>query len=436
MSATPPANASGVVWADIGHWLSALTQRYAQFELLGVGLAMGLAWLLAGRIKHRFSRDVARQRILRHLAFSLTVLLFFELLRLSFKYAGLRVELVNVAIQLAWALLLIRMLELALRQVFTRSPWLNGLERYLALTIWLLVALDLVGLLSDVINWLESISIHAGKQHLSVWTLIQGGLTVVVTLILALWVGGLFEERLMRSERLDSSVKVVMSRVVRALLSVVGILIALSLVGIDFTTLSVFSGALGVGLGFGMQKIASNYVSGFIILLDRSIRIGNLISVGSDRGEVLEITTRYTVLRALSGINIIVPNETLIGSVVQNETFADRNVWMSVKVQVAYSTDVEQALKLLEACALVHPRVLSEPPPQAFLASFGDSGVELELGVWIFDPLQGQLGIRSAINCEILRRFREAGIEIPYPQRELRVLGGGGLPPAPCAPAQ
>lgn len=425
MSAPPVSSASAGVLDNFVQWFAALGQRSVQIELLAVLGVLGIALLLAFRVKRAFPGDAARLRTLRHLAFSTTALIVLELLRVSCKHLGMQTQLIAVAVQLALALWLIRLLELALRQVFARSAWLKGVERYLALTIWTLVALDLIGLLTDIIDWLESISIHAGKQHLSLWTLIQGGLTVIITVIIALWVGGLIEERLMRSEQLDTSVKAVFSRVLRAALTFLGVLIALSLVGIDFTTLSVFSGALGVGLGFGMQKIASNYISGFIILLDRSIRIGSLISVGTDRGEVLEISTRYTVLRALNGINIIVPNETLISSVVQNETFADRNVWISIKLQVSTTTDIEQALKILQECATIHERVLQTPPPQAYLANFGENGFDLELGFWLFDPLQGQLGVRSAINREILRRFRAAGIEFSSPQRELRLVDAG-----------
>jgi len=170
----------------------------------------------------------------------------------------------------------------------------------------------------------------------------------------------------------------------------------------------------------------ANYVSGFIILLDRSIRIGDLISVGADRGQVQQITTRYTVLRSPSGVQSIVPNETLVSSVVQNEGLSDREVRVAISVQVGYADDVERALVILEECARAHERVLSEPVPRAFLHSFGDSGINLELGVWITDPENGTLAIRSAVQLEILRRFRAEGIEIPFPQREIRILGDTG----------
>ena len=188
------------------------------------------------------------------------------------------------------------------------------------------------------------------------------------------------------------------------------------------TALSVFGGALGVGIGFGLQKIASNYVSGFILLLDRSIRLGNIISVDKFRGEVTQITTRYTVLRGADGVESIVPNDVLIGSVVQNETYTNPRMRLALAVQVGYTDDLERAMQILVEAARRHPRVLAEPAPKAFLLRFADSGIELELGFWIADPQEGSLNIKSDIGLDIWREFRRAGIEIPYPQQEVRLL--------------
>lgn len=439
MSTANPAPVSGGASIDIlttlSAWVAELGDWRVQMQLALVAGVLVVALLVARRVRLRWPDLNARSTILRHLAFSLTAVLLLEVVRFTLRHAGLKASVVGVATQLAFAMVVLRIIELALRQVFSRSGWLHGAERYLAVSIWTLVALDLVGLLGEIVAWMDSLSFHVGKQTLSMWTLVQGSLTIVGTMIAALWIGGLIEARLLQSERMDSSVRAVLGRVLRAVLIFFGVVVAMSLVGIDLTTLSVFSGALGIGLGLGMQKIASNYVSGFIILLDRSIRIGNLISVGTDRGEVKEITTRYTVLRAMNGINVIVPNETLIAAVVQNETFADKNVWMSIRVQVAYSADVERTLALLEECALVHERVLRDPKPTAFLVAFADSGIDLDLGFWIHDPLQGSLGIRSAINREIWRRFREEGIEIPFPQREVRIVGPAAGPAEQAAAA-
>jgi small-conductance mechanosensitive channel len=206
------------------------------------------------------------------------------------------------------------------------------------------------------------------------------------------------------------------------LLILIAVLIGLPLVGIDLTTLSVFGGALGVGLGLGLQRIAANYVSGFIILLDRSIRIGNLIDVVNMRGVVTRITTRYTVLRGMTGVEMIVPNELLVSSVITNETFTDPKVRLATQVQVAYGSDLERAMAILVEAARAQPRVLTDPLPKAFVVAFADSGINLELGFWIADPEEGSLQTKSDIHLAIWRGFKAAGIEIPFPQREVRML--------------
>ena len=200
---------------------------------------------------------------------------------------------------------------------------------------------------------------------------------------------------------------------------------ATPLAGIDLTVLSVFGGALGVGLGFGLQKIASNYVSGFIILLDRSIRIGDWITADNHYGEVRQITTRYTVVRSLSGVEAIIPNDMLVTATVLNNTYADKQLRLAVKVSVAYSTAIEPVLELLAEIASRHPRVLKEPPPNAIVTALGDNGIELELGFWIEDPEKGRQNLCSEISVAILSEFRTRRIEIPYPQREVRILPGG-----------
>ena len=247
-------------------------------------------------------------------------------------------------------------------------------------------------------------------------------LLVLLTLLVALWVAGLLERRLMATSGLDANVRLVMLRIVKTALIVVAVLVALPTVGIDLTTLSVFGGALGVGLGFGLQKIAANYISGFIILLDRSLRIGDMIAVGNDRGQVTKITTRYTVLRSLTGVEAIVPNEVLVSSIVQNESYTDPKVRIAIPVQVGYRADVERALAILVDIAKAQPRVIADPAPTALIAGLAESGVDLELGFWIADPEKGTGAIRSDVNLGILRAFRAEGIEIPFPQREVRML--------------
>ena len=262
-----------------------------------------------------------------------------------------------------------------------------------------------------------------GKQHLDLWTIMHGLVTVFLTVVLALWVAGLIEKRLLGMTTIDSSLRIVGVRVAKALLTVLAIFLSLSLVGIDMTALSVFTGALGVGLGLGLQRIASNYVSGFIILLDRSIRIGNIVQIGSEGGQVTQITTRYTVLRNAGGSEYLVPNENLISSVVQNQTYSDTRIRLSTGVGVAYDSDLELAMRLMAEAAAAHPRVLEDPAPAVFLSQFADSSINLELGFWITDPEGGKGNVLSEINLAIWKSFRDHGVEIPFPQRDVRIVG-------------
>jgi len=220
--------------------------------------------------------------------------------------------------------------------------------------------------------------------------------------------------------QMNLSLRMALSKAARTVLLILAVLVALPAVGIDLTVLSVFGGALGVGIGFGLQKVASNYISGFIILLDRSVRIGDLVTVDNKYGQVSQINTRYTLLRALDGTETIVPNETLITQTVVNHSLSKPNVRIALPVQVSYDTDLEQAEALMLEAANSHVRVVhDEPdsPPRVFLKEFADNGVLLELAVWIRDPSEGQNNLRSDINWAIWRRFKAAGIEIPFPQR-------------------
>ena len=341
----------------------------------------------------------------------------------------IEVDLLRLFVPLLVSLLLVRFFFYLLRHVFARGSIVRTFERTIAVLVWGGLMLHVSGLLPEVIDYLDEIVFHLGKQKLTLWLVLQGLFWVAITLLAAMWLSGTIEARLMRAESLHSSLRVVFSRLATALLVLLAVLIVLPLVGIDLTVLSVFGGAIGVGVGFGLQKIASNYVSGFIILLDRSIRIGDLITVDNFYGEVKNITTRYVVVRALDGREAIIPNELLIATTVLNHSYSNRQIRLALGLQVAYRSDLQRAMQLMEQAARKHQRVLADPPPKAFLLRFADSGVDLELGVWIGDPENGVLGIRSELLLEIWRAFQEAGIEIPYPQRELRILpGAGGVP--------
>ncbi|MDB5800409.1 MAG: small-conductance mechanosensitive channel [Rhodocyclales bacterium] len=405
---------------DAANMFAYLENATAWRELLVIALALVLAAVLARVLRQRrlTTGHALPEQGVRRLAFPLIAMVLLAVVRFVADHFGWRLHMVGIAMQLVVALAGVRIVVFALRNAFAPSGWLASFERTVSTLIWVGVALDLLGVLPELIKWLDSYSLHIGKSHISTWQILQGVTTVIVTAITALWLGGIAEARLQAAHGLDSSLRVVFSRIIKAVLLFVAVLLGMSLVGLDITTLSVFGGALGVGLGFGMQKIASNYVSGFIILLDRSIRIGNLIQVGAEqRGEVMQITTRYTVLRGLNGSYFIVPNELLVSTVVHNETFTRPRIRIGIVVPVAHGQNVEQAIQILEEAATDEPRVLAEPAPRAYLAEFADNGIKLELAVWIEDPLNGTLEVRSNIQRLALSRFNAEGIELPQPQK-------------------
>lgn len=412
-------------------FLAHLRQPGLLYQVAILAGCLGLAWLVQrsvlARLADRPGGERLRARIgrggLRRVLFPIVTLTLVFILRSLLKPV-MPVEVLNLALPLLGSLALIRLVAYALRQAFGHVSWMGTFERAFATLAWGVVALHILGWLPEVIEGLEGVGFKVGKTQFSLWLILQGTASVLATMLLALWIGGILEQRLSHTPGLDANVRLVLVRVAKSILLLVAVMIALPMVGLDLTTLSVFGGALGVGLGLGLQKIAANYVSGFIILLDRSISIGNLISIGTDRGIVSQITTRYTVLKGATGVEVIVPNETLVGSVVLNETFTNSQVLVPINVQVAYQTDLDEAMAIMVAVATEHARTLADPPPRAYLIGFGESGIDLRLAFWINDPQEGTLTVVSAMSLEIWRRFNRAGIQFPFPQREIRVLGG------------
>lgn len=392
------------------------------WQLLALVACLGAAWLIERQWRTRHAEGTGRLKDAgSRLVFPLSGMLLIGTARLALENFT-HVNLLKLAIPLLGSLALVRAVVLVLRQAFPKTTWLTAWERIIATAVWGWLALYITDLLPHVIDALEQVSFPLGKQTVNLWMIVHGLFTVFLTVVVALWIAGIIEARLMRVDTLDSSLTMVGVRVAKALLTVVAIVTSLSLVGIDMTALSVFTGALGVGLGLGMQKIASNYVSGFIILLDRSIRLGNVVQVGTDVGQVTRITTRYTVLKNTTGTECIVPNDVLISSVVQNQTYSDTRLRLATTVGVAYGTDLDLAMRLMAEAASSQRRVLSDPAPKALLTLFGDSSIQLELGFWIADPEAGKGGVTSDVNLALWRAFRDNGIEIPFPQREVRML--------------
>ncbi|WP_339325649.1 mechanosensitive ion channel family protein [Janthinobacterium agaricidamnosum] len=340
------------------------------------------------------------------------------------------VHVLSVALPLCTSLALIRFGFYLLRRVFARHGEVTAtmllFEKVFAVVVWLGVALYITGLWPGLLEFLDNTMVPLGRNKVSLETILQAAVSVVLLMILAMWAGAALDERLMKMSGLHSSLRVVMSRMGRAVLILVSVLVSLSLVGIDLTVLSVFGGAFGVALGFGLQKIAANYVSGFIILLDRSLTIGDMITVDKYSGKVTQINTRYTVLQGLDGVESVVPNEMLISGGVQNMSLSNRMVALSTSVSVAYDTDIDMVLPLLAAAAASIPRVSRTQPPSATLVRFGADGIDLQLGFWIADPENGRGGVTSDVNRAIWRALQEHKISVPYTQREVRIIGMPG----------
>lgn len=403
-----------------------------QFVALAGALAVafGLRHWLLGRLDRHFERVSPARRAgsssLRRAYFPATGWLCVTLVRAVLQQF-MHVSLLRLAEVPLFGTMLIYLGFYIARRLFASSEQAHGLlklfERVFTVIAWLGMLAYVLGVDDDILRWLAGVRFSIGSSgHLSLLTILSGTLWVGVTLVLAMWIGALAEDRIMRTASLDGNLKVVMSRVVKGVLTLVAVLAAMSFVGIDITVLGVFGGALGVGLGFGLQKIAANLVSGFIILLDRSVRIGDLITVSSYQGTVSQINTRYTVVKGLDGIETLVPNEKLVTDVVQNHSFTETRGRAKVNVQVAYSADVELAMSLMLKATEGIARVLESPAPSALLLNFGADGMDLEMGFWVQDPALGSGSIRSEINLRIWRSFRDQGIEIPYAQREIRIL--------------
>ena len=340
-----------------------------------------------------------------------------------------KASVLDVAVPLLGSFALLRALVYAAQRSFPDSAWLGPMLRTVAACVWFGVALHLAGLAQPVLEALDGIVLPLGKNRVSVLVVLQATLTVAVSLLLALWAGSAIESRLMRSGTLDSSLRAVLARVLRAALLLVAVLVALSSVGLDLTVLSVFGGALGVGLGLGLQRIASNYVSGFIILLDRGLRIGDQISVDKYSGRVAQIRTRYTVLRAPDGTEAVVPNELLVAQPVLNHSFADPKVRLAVQLTIGYEADIDRAFELMREAAIAHARIVDDPAPAAFVSGFAADGVIVELAFWIKDAPLGTLSVRSDVSRQLLASLRAAGIPLPRPPAQ------GHPPAATAAPA-
>jgi small-conductance mechanosensitive channel len=399
------------VWLEIATLLACLGLAYALVhwqrpKTVGTAVVKESVW---------FGR-----RTLDGVLFPLVALVLLYAAKLVW-FEGAEYAIIRLAAPIIFALTTIRLIARVLSAAYPDSAMARLLERFFSWLVWLGVVLWLLGALPVLTAELESMKFSFGKSKVSLLTILEGIVSAGLVLVISLWVSATIEAKVLRDAVADLSLRKIATNAIRMVLLIVGLLFALSALGVDLTALSVLGGAFGVGLGLGMQKLAANYVSGFVILLERSLRIGDNVKVDGFEGKVSDIKTRYTVIRAVNGREAIVPNEKLITERVENLSLADPKILIMSHVTVGYDSDVALVQKLLCDAAVQSPRVLKDPEPVAHLANFLADGLEFVLCFWIADPENGQLNVRGDINVVVLHALRKAGIEIPYPQRVVQM---------------
>jgi small-conductance mechanosensitive channel len=416
--------------AEFGALVQSLFQRSALIELAVVAGCLLVAWLVVRALRGAGARPGSiwfGDRVFDGVLFPLLALLLALLARWFMQTVTpeqLPVAVFRLVVPILLSLAVIRLTVRVLHATFPDSQLMRVFERSVSWIAWVAVVLWITGLLPLILQELDAISWRIGSTQISVRNLIEGVVSAVLVLMLALWVSALLEARLLAGAIDNLSIRKMAANALRALLLFVGLMFALSAAGIDLTALGVLGGAVGVGIGFGLQKLAANYISGFVILAEHSMRIGDLVKVDNFEGRITDISTRYTVIRALNGREAIVPNEMMITQRIENASLADTKVAVFTEVQVAYGTDLATLMpRMVEVVSRVD-RVLADLPPGVLLTAFAADGLNLRVGFWIADPEQGQLGPISDANLALLRLFGEMGVEIPYPQRVVRHLQG------------
>jgi small-conductance mechanosensitive channel len=419
----------------IGDALATLQQPDNFLQLVVIAGALLLGWWAAGYARSHITVPPDPENLpdrLRELLFvgappALTLVILAAVDGLLHA-AGLRADMVDGAVQLIGLLLLIRVVIYVLRVSLGTRARVKGWGPAITGVIWIFLSLHLLGWGDEVIRALDGIGMQAGKTRISVWSVMKLLVTVSVFVLLALWVSRWLERHVLKLDALAPTMRIGIAKFVQAFLVGLSVLVGLNAAGLDLTTLNVLTGAIGIGLGFGLQSIAANFVSGFVLLMDRSIKPGDVISFTGTTGTategfgwVEELRGRYVVVRDRDGVETLVPNQNLITNPVINWSYTDPRVRLKLPIRVSYKDDPEIAMKLLLQATHGHPRILHEPTPVARLMGFGDHGIELELRFWIPDPQEGVNNVRSDVNRRIWRLFKDNGLTIPVAQREIRV---------------
>jgi small-conductance mechanosensitive channel len=392
-------------------------------QIVVVGLAFLAARLVAARVQGLLERVATGWRYeqqLRRIAAALEPLTL-PIVWLTLQWLSVLIaaqarwphQLIKIVVSLITAWVVIRLTSTLVRD----RTW----SRFIAIAAWTIAALNILNLLEPTTELLDSIALTLGGLRISALTVIEAALSLAVLLWLATMAGRLLERRITTMPNLTPSLQVLLSQLMKILFVIIAVFVALNSVGIDLTAFAVFTGALGVGIGFGLQKPISNFVSGVMLLLDKSVKPGDVISVGDTYGWVGSLGARYVAVVTRDGTEYLIPNEDVITQQVVNWSHTSPQVRLKIALRIAYNADVRKARALCLEAAAETPRVLKEPAPVCLLLGFGDSSVELELRIWIQDPRNGVHNVKSEVLLLVWDKFHAAGIEIPYPQRDLHL---------------
>jgi small-conductance mechanosensitive channel len=427
------------LWYRLQAFFEILFSRNVLTELAAVAFCLLLGWFVGGVLRERFVRLIGPDVVAggwrtffprAGLLVSPAVIALLAVLasRTALHAAHADTTLLETAARLIGAYVAVRAGVLLFAVSLGERSWMYPWEARVALFIWLLLAADFLGWLDPLIGFLDSVGIIAGKGRITLWSIVKLFFTLTLFVLAGAWVSRWIDRRLQRLETLAPSTRIGIAKFANAFLIGLSVLLGLNAAGVDLTALTVLTGAIGLGLGFGLQSIAANFVSGFVLLMDRSIKPGDVISFSGQSGTstenfgwVQELRGRYVVVRDRDGVEMLVPNQQLISNAVINWSYTDPRIRLKLPVRVSYQDDPEVALAVLLAACENQPRVLRDPAPASRLMHFSDSGIELELRFWISDPQEGVNNVRSEVNRAIWRLFKAHGLTIPTAQREILV---------------
>lgn len=414
------------VWSgwleQVQSWVSVyLFTSETLIELGLIVLAASIAWPVSRLLQKKLlSRDNKYNHVallrrfwvtIEKLAFPMVWLVIQWILVIVLTQLEMRNAILVIIASLLSAWIVINILT-----VFVANPLLSHMISTVA---WIAAALNILGLLDKTISFMDGAVMSVGEVNVSLLTIVQGLITLGLLLWLTTAIGHMVESRIKSSTSLSPSIKVLSSKLLRIALAIMAVLISLKIVGIDLTAFAIFGGAIGIGLGFGLQKIFSNLVSGFILLLDKSIKPGDVIAVADNFGQVKSLGARYASVLTRDGIEYLIPNEELITNQVENWTHSNNLVRIRTTVGVHYKTDVRKAIELCLQAVEETPRILKNPAAVCHLQEFGDSSINLEMRFWINDPMIGKASVLSELQLNVWDKFKEHDIEIPYPQHDV-----------------